>query len=86
MRSLIFKAALAVFYISAQLPAAFAGPQSPPGRFEGARHSVERPGRAHDRMNGQTKLGLPIEANSLPAYLATLRRLHATDGHIEPQD
>jgi len=87
MRSLIFKTALVALCLSAQLPVAFAGPQDPPRRFGDARPSVERTGRAHDRMTGQTTTGLlRTEENSLPSYLATLRRLHATDGHIEPQD
>ena len=87
MRSLIVKTALAVLCVSAQLPAAFAGPQDPQGKFEDARPSVERPAHVHDRMTGQTKPGpASTEANSLPAFLATLRKLHDTDGHIEPQN
>jgi len=87
MRSLITKTALAVFCVSAQLPTAYAGPQYPPGKFEDARPSVERPAHGYGRMTGQTKPGpASTEADSLPEYLATLRKLHATDGHIEPQD
>ncbi|RCW77852.1 hypothetical protein C7476_1356 [Phyllobacterium bourgognense] len=81
MRSLILTTMLAVVCLSIQPPAALAGPQdSHPVKNDRALRHTEPQGIS------QTEPALSIDANSLPEYLATLHKLHFTDGHIEPQD
>lgn len=88
MRSLIITSTLAGLCLTAPLPVAFAGPQDHHSvKNEGAGHHVGLQTHAYDPVIGQTKPdSSSTDANALPAYLATLRKLHATDGHIEPQD
>jgi hypothetical protein len=88
MRSLMITATLAGLCLTAPLGAAFAGPQDQHSvKIEGARHHVGPQSHGYDRVIGQTKPdSSSTDATALPAYLATLRKLHAADGHIEPQD
>jgi hypothetical protein len=81
MRSLVLTTTFAAVCLSVQPPPALPGPQdSRPLKNERAVRHIE------PQVVGHTKPALSIDANSLPTYLATLHKLHFTDGHIEPQD